>query len=69
MVTGQTKTRFSEIRLTLFPSTGGSSIYMYKNDVGVMYSHSKKQIFFLLHKLHDHIHPPLPTSFLYIYDI
>ena len=47
-----------------------SSIYMYKNDVVVMHSHSKKTIlFFLFHKLHDHILPPLPTSFLYTYDI
>jgi hypothetical protein len=43
-----------------------SSIYMYKNDVGVMCSqycsHSKKIfLFFLLHKLH--VLPPLPTSF------
>jgi hypothetical protein len=29
----------------------------------------KTFLFFLLHKLHDHIYPPLPTSFLYIYDI
>ena len=37
-----------------------SSIYMYKNDVSVMYSHSKKIfLFFLLHKLHEHILSPL----------
>jgi hypothetical protein len=43
---------------------------MYKTDVGVMCSQSKKNIFiFLLHKLHEHILPPLLTSFLYIYDI
>ena len=45
-----------------------SSIYMHKNDVGVMYSHSKKKInFFWLHKLHEHILPPLPTSILYMH--
>jgi hypothetical protein len=46
-----------------------SSIHMYKNDVGPMYSRRKKKIFFLFHKLNEHIPPPLPTSFLYISDI
>ncbi len=43
------------------------SVVFICTNVGVMYSHSKTNIFiFLLHKLHEHILPPLPTSFLYI---
>jgi hypothetical protein len=45
----------------------GSSICMYKNDVGVMCSRSS--FFFLFRKLHEHILPRLPTSFSYIYDV
>jgi len=38
------------------PGSYMSSIYVYKNDVGVMYSHSQKMfLFFLFHNLHEHI--------------
>jgi hypothetical protein len=40
---------------------------MYKNDGDAMYSHSKKNILiFLLHKLHDHIHPPF-TDIIFVH--
>jgi hypothetical protein len=48
------------------PREAISSIYMYKNDVGVMYSHNNLFLFFLLHKLHDHIHSPF-TDIVFVH--
>ena len=43
-------------------------VYICTNAMSVRCIHIAKKTN-LLHKLHDHIHPLLPTSFLYIYDI